>query len=190
VDPDAVEPDWLEDARWLDDIFADDPLGAVVRGHLYVESLLITLIEEALLNPEAIDLARLNFPLKMDLAVALGLVNPDDAPAFLFLNRLRNRFAHNVEATVSSEDEKAFLAAMSPRLQHMLPGREQPQGEVEGELWNRLLLVLYVSLYHQLSEIKKAKAQTEKLLAEVQPIVARYEARRLQRHNQASKQVP
>jgi hypothetical protein len=177
IDSDGVEPHLFDDDAWLKAIYAEDPLGAVVRGHLYVESLVLSLIEEALPNPKAVDLVRLNFPLKIDLAVAMGLIHPDDKPAFMFLNRLRNRFAHNVKATVSLEDERAFLAAMSPRLQHMIPERQTPQGE----LWNRLLLVLYVSLYHRLSGLKEEKAETAKLLAEVRTRMARYEARKLQR---------
>jgi hypothetical protein len=71
--------------QFLAHISIDAPLEIVLRGHLWVESSLIRLIEEVLPHPEAIDLARFSFPQKMGLGVALGLVRSEYASAYLKL---------------------------------------------------------------------------------------------------------
>jgi hypothetical protein len=69
----------------------------VIRGHLYVESALIQQIESAIPNKDGFDTPGLLFILKVNLAVALARVDPADAGALKALNRLRVKFAHNLE---------------------------------------------------------------------------------------------
>jgi hypothetical protein len=84
----------------------EDPLALVIRGHLYVEAALNKQVESALVNKKAIDdIAELPFPTKVKLAVALGKVDSADARGFTALNALRNKFGHNVEMTLTKQDE-------------------------------------------------------------------------------------
>jgi hypothetical protein len=89
----------------------EDPLGMVIRGHLFVESQLIQLLENALPDPGAIDLTRLNFPTKLDLAVALKLLSEAQKRGYLALNRLRNHLAHNMDVELSESDERRLYQA-------------------------------------------------------------------------------
>jgi len=93
---------------------AEDPLALVIRGHLYVEAALIKQIESALVNKNAVDIAALRFPMKIKLAVALGKVDSADVGGFTALNALRVKFAHNVEMTLTKQDELDLHNALSP----------------------------------------------------------------------------
>jgi hypothetical protein len=104
-----------QDKRFLGHLNADDPLQIIVRGHLYVDAELMKLIYEALPEPEAIDLTRLAFPARVDLAVAMGLFWSDEKPAYLFLNKLRNKLSHNLDAEVSRSEELEFFNTLGPR---------------------------------------------------------------------------
>jgi hypothetical protein len=102
----------------LNHINADDPLQIVVRGHLYVEAMLNKLICLRFPFPKAIDLADMHYPIKVDLAVALGMLSKDDAGSFRALNKLRNRLAHNIEYRVTSKDVRELLGTISPTMRH------------------------------------------------------------------------
>lgn len=85
--------------------FADDPLQVIIKGHLILESKLITLIELCLINKQEIDIARLRFPVKVDLAYALGAIKQKGyKKIFMNINSLRNKFAHNINYEFIDED--------------------------------------------------------------------------------------
>jgi hypothetical protein len=105
--------------HFLAHISVDAPLEIVLRGHLWVESALIGLIEEVLPHPEAIDLARFSFPQKLGLAVGLGLVRPEYGPAYLKLNGLRNRVAHDLFSAITHKEQEELLQALGPTLRHI-----------------------------------------------------------------------
>lgn len=71
---------------FLADLNSESLLQLVVRGHLWIEGELIALIEQSLPFPSMIDLARLTFPTKLDLAAAHGHVREEDIPAYRKLN--------------------------------------------------------------------------------------------------------
>jgi hypothetical protein len=97
----------------MEHLNADDPLALVTRGHLYVEAVLIKQIETAIVDKKAFDSARLTFPTIVKLAVALGKVAKADAGGLGALNDLRNKFAHNVETTLTKKDEEDLYHALS-----------------------------------------------------------------------------
>jgi hypothetical protein len=105
--------------QFLAHIKADAPLEIILRGHLWVESSLIGLIEEVLPYSEAVDLARFSFPQKLGLGVALGLVRQEYAPAYLRLNALRNRVAHDLFSAITEREQEELLHALSPKLRHI-----------------------------------------------------------------------
>ncbi|MBS4204024.1 hypothetical protein [Lederbergia citrea] len=84
---------------------ADDPLQIVIRCHLIVESKLIKLIELSLENKNELDVEKLNFPTKVNLAFALGCIEEKYLkPVLLNINSLRNKFAHNIKYELSEND--------------------------------------------------------------------------------------
>src|SRR5882757_5423407 len=61
----------------------DDPVTPVLKGHLYLEHVLITAIRDALIFPDEVNVRQLSFPAKANLAVALGQLPRQLKPAAL-----------------------------------------------------------------------------------------------------------
>ena len=91
-------------------------MGVVIRGHLGLENALNTLLEVGLPNGLS-NLENLRFPARVDLAIALGLLDPAGRSAWLLVNELRNRVAHDLDAilddAVASQLDRAL--ALRPK---------------------------------------------------------------------------
>lgn len=72
----------------------EDPISFVIRGHQALEAAIISAINEALPMPHELEISRLSFNLKVDLAIALHIVRPEIRPILLAVNAVRNKFAH------------------------------------------------------------------------------------------------
>lgn len=59
----------------------------LLRGHLWVEQFLIALIEAEVANPEPLNMDRMTFASKLNLAEALGLLSSGDAKTIRILNK-------------------------------------------------------------------------------------------------------
>jgi len=156
-----------QEKRFLTHIEADDPLQIIVRGHLYVEAELTKLLYEALPKPGAIDLSR--FPLKVDLAVALQLLWPEEKPAYIFLNKLRNKLAHNLDAEIGRTEEMEFFHTLCPR-QRFAFGDHSPDDFETPELLRQIISVLFVSTAVQVQKLIESKAETARLHQEMQKL--------------------
>lgn len=88
---------------------APDLHSMVVRTQSEIEAALRTVISEALEEPHQLELDRLSFPLKVDLAIALRALTPSIRQTFLKLNRIRNEFAHNSRADFSEQAAKELM---------------------------------------------------------------------------------
>lgn len=77
---------------------ADDIVVLSIRGHIAIDSALSDVILQALPNPHLLEVERLSFLLKFDLAVALKSMNKNSRPLFQKLNAIRNQFAHQAAA--------------------------------------------------------------------------------------------
>jgi hypothetical protein len=88
-------------------------LTVVVKGHQCIESLLNLAISEVLAQPHAIEVKRLPFVLKVDLAVALGVIPSEHRGSYIVLNSTRNRFAHNPTARLSATDVRNMLNSLA-----------------------------------------------------------------------------
>lgn len=109
---------------------AEDPMTLILRSHLYVETILLERIEAALADRNVLDVARLSFSLKASLAVALGKIDAADAQAFTVLNKLRNKFAHDLATQLNDQNEQDLHKALSPErrgiVELMRAGRQLP----------------------------------------------------------------
>lgn len=118
LDPRAFDFDYVR-AEWqtfeMEFRQHRNPLETIVRGHLYVQAALLGFVEAALVRPDAINLANIRFPLLVQLSVAVGIIEPEDAAGFLKLNDFRNKFAHHVDADISLQDAIDFYHSLSPR---------------------------------------------------------------------------
>jgi len=142
---------------WVtESLSTEDPLGVVIRGHLYVESRLIQLIEEALVDPGAIDLTRLNFPVKLDLAVALGLLSENDKRGYAALNALRNRVAHKADIEIVDTDERQVHKALTAEQRSL---GEAYIGHFSGKPFPTLRASIVALVIHNLTLFAAEKAK-------------------------------
>jgi DNA-binding MltR family transcriptional regulator len=137
---------------FLDEINQEDFLQIIIRGHLYIESRLIQLIRENLHRPDAIDLSKINFPTKLDLCVALGVLDEEEKKAYLHLNKLRNKFAHNLDALIDEDEIEAFLSDFS---EYQISLVNSIESKNSMHRFRKGIAALYVILNERLKAIKE-----------------------------------
>jgi len=114
---------------------AQDPVALVMRAHLYAEAALIRLIESTFVRKEAFDtVTRLQFLSKVDLAIALGKVDPRGRGGYAALNKLRNRFAHDLNTQLVEKDELDFYNALSDKQREFANASRKPKLPLMGRL--------------------------------------------------------
>lgn len=140
------ETDPFEEARELTDqltwsfdfaklrshMSGDDDLQVVVRGHLYLEHVLIIMLQEALIAPDQINIRDLRFPTKIALLSAMGILRRSLVAPLNISNRLRNRVAHALEITVSADDRSKFFESFQVEARALI--LEEPKTKVERTL--------------------------------------------------------
>lgn len=102
-----------EDISFAKALSSEDDLGAVVRVAIWVESLVMRLVEQPLPAPKALKDLNLDYHGKVQLAVALGM--PEEMAAVLkALGSLRNRFAHQLDMVLKESDVSNVYKALPP----------------------------------------------------------------------------
>lgn len=114
----AVEATPLSDPQllakrdaYLKVLQGEDILGVVIRAHIYIEHELNDLLDAAVADPAALKALNLDYSGKVILAAALGL-DPTFRPMLSCVGKLRNDFAHNLTATLGSQQVTALRTAM------------------------------------------------------------------------------
>ena len=85
----------------------------LLRGHLWIENLVQRIIEIKIVNTEVLDLDRMGFRQKIDIAQAFGFIHQEDGNAFKTLNRLRNKLAHDLMAEPSESEVTQLVSVLS-----------------------------------------------------------------------------
>lgn len=91
---------------------AEDAFGVVIRAGAYVDHELIKLLEATVVHPKALKKIQLDYAGRCALAVALGL-DPRFQSPLAALGKIRNRLAHNPEASLTAEDANNLYDALS-----------------------------------------------------------------------------
>jgi hypothetical protein len=96
-------------ARWNKDVLT---IGRILRAHLHVEYYLTEFLQHT--NPELgnLDEARITFNQKVNLLRSDDRTVDYLIPGIRHLNKIRNRLAHNLEATVTDDDATVFLQGL------------------------------------------------------------------------------
>lgn len=81
----------------------------VIRGHLYLEHVLIEMIKETLSKPQLVKLERVSFLTKLELCAANQLVDEKFFGAIRFVNTIRNRVAHDLTYELTPTDKKTLF---------------------------------------------------------------------------------
>lgn len=85
-------------------------MGSILRAHLFVEHYLERYLQTRNPNLGNIDSARLSFAQKAALLDQKDASTSYLVPGIRRLNRIRNRLAHNLSASVTAEDRDVFLS--------------------------------------------------------------------------------
>ncbi len=85
-------------------IFVNSPLEVIIKGNLFIEEEVNTLIELHLKDPK--EYFKKNYPYanKLDLAVALSAISKEVKNSLGRLNKIRNSFAHDNEYILTEKD--------------------------------------------------------------------------------------
>jgi hypothetical protein len=98
----------------------EDAFVVSIRGHQVVEAFLDLLVIEALTAPNTLEIRRLPFGLKADLACALHGI-PEHG-TLVAINRIRNRFAHDRHATLGEQESSQLQASWSEPVREAFKG--------------------------------------------------------------------
>lgn len=120
---------------------SEDTMGVLIRGHLYLEAVLLRLIGEALEEPGAIELDALRFPVKVDLAIALSAIPTYLRSPLISLNTLRNKVAHNVSVLITDSDQRNLFNRLSKK------DRQATMKMMESKKFSQLLPACIARLY-------------------------------------------
>lgn len=106
----------------------EDELQVVLRTHLYIERELTEILKISLAEPDYILNTRFMFANKLNLAVALGVFPIGVKKAYDKLNKMRNKFAHELEFYCSEDDLRKLEEAMVDDLGELyrVMGRLEP----------------------------------------------------------------
>jgi len=89
-------------------VFGTDEISPILKGHIFVEKILETLLSRNLENPQALFKSRRSFELKLDLARAMGLINEKYYSSFKAFNNIRNNYSHTHDYEVSFAELNGF----------------------------------------------------------------------------------
>ncbi|MGH7965648.1 MAG: hypothetical protein ACRERD_28175 [Candidatus Binatia bacterium] len=98
------------DASFLEALFGEDELGAVVRAHIHIEAQVNSLLD--LMVPYPAHLPRLRYEQNARLVCALGLAEESFAPLKV-LGDIRNRFSHKLDTKLTDGMVKELYDAFS-----------------------------------------------------------------------------
>ena len=117
LDKDRLLKEFRESFRkFLDDTRGESQLQIILRGHLYIESEILSLLNLALKHPKYILGKNFSFENKLNLAVALGLIAEENIHAYKKLNKIRNNFAHELGYELTEKDFNDFISTFSREL--------------------------------------------------------------------------
>jgi hypothetical protein len=91
------------DQNFFRALVVEDQLGFVVKAHINIEHTLRRLIEAAIPYPEHLDIDQISYAMAIRLAASVGLNSRFKGPLQAF-GRLRNKFAHQLNAQITSDE--------------------------------------------------------------------------------------
>ena len=89
-------------------VFDDEDMSPILKGHIFIEKVLETLISRNLSKPEVIFKRTRSFEFKVDLALAMGLIDQGCCSAFKAINAVRRNYAHEYDFHLSVNELNGF----------------------------------------------------------------------------------
>jgi hypothetical protein len=93
----------IDHESFIQAMSGEEPLVVVIKAALYIEHQLIGLIEDCVTHVDHLNQMQLDYHGRLQLAAALGL-RPSLVPPLKNLGTIRNRFAHRLDAQLTSNE--------------------------------------------------------------------------------------
>lgn len=107
-------------------------LSDFIKGHLVIEFLMIKIIEKS--NPQLLLFAEgLNHYKLIQLIHGLNLITDDQQEVLMLINKMRNKFAHQLTFEPPLNDLKIIFEKAAIAFSDMTDGLEQGLGEIKGK---------------------------------------------------------
>lgn len=98
-----------------------------IQAHLYFDHIVSKILFEGFPRPQSLQLERLSFAQKLDLAAASALIDADLIAFLRGINSLRNAIAHNLEFDVTEEEISKVLSRLPSRYARIVRNEEPPE---------------------------------------------------------------
>jgi hypothetical protein len=95
-------------------IFETNELSSILKGHLFIETILETLLKRNLKNPEELLKQQLSFSLKLNLVSSLGILPNNHIGPIRALNKIRNNYAHNLNYHITIAEINQLKVEWAP----------------------------------------------------------------------------
>ena len=127
-----------------------NPFVSVVKGHAYIESMLMSIIGSAILEYKELELDRMTFTKKVRLCTALGLIHTEVSHVLLEFANIRNRFAHQVWPEFTKKELRNFLNVLrqSKLLKDHLPKQRSRKLDIFDCVW-----AMWIYLFQQILRV-------------------------------------
>lgn len=102
-----------------------DRFNQILHAHLHLDHIVTLLLTDEFKRPAAIDLDRVGFSQKLQLIHALALVPASFVPSVRFLNQMRNRLAHRLDAAITDDDVQRLFDRLSPEMKLVVKESER-----------------------------------------------------------------
>lgn len=113
-------------------VSGDNLLSDFIKGHLVIEFLMIKIIEKS--KPQLLQFAEgLNHYRLIQLTHGLDLITDDHKKVLTLVNKMRNKFAHQLTFEPPLNDIKNILEKATNAFSDMTDGLEQGLGEIQGK---------------------------------------------------------
>ncbi|PYB77646.1 hypothetical protein [Rhizobium wuzhouense] len=109
----------LDDAEYFQLIATADPFEAIIKSAIAIEVEMEELFRLAFIDPDALVKMKMTYDQKVMLMIALGL-QPRFITPLRAMARLRNRFAHTLDAEFASHDADNFYSCFSKEDQEII----------------------------------------------------------------------
>ena len=145
--------------RFHKEVGTGDMLALVIRGHIYLEHVLIQTVMEEMARPADMEMRRLSFPAKADMGVAMGLIDPEWRPALNRVNEMRNKMAHRLESTFEDKDKLELWRMMPKYAQNICFDEDYAWTETEAVAlsWVKIISAVVVMLETSRQAIKQRR---------------------------------
>ena len=131
----------------------------IIQAHLFFDHILNRILFESFNTPDGVDLDRMAFSAKNDLAYAIGLIPKYYRDILKGINRTRNKIAHDLNFEVDDRESKKIYD-LSSKFERTLIDEQHSENPTEGLLFHSLItfLVTFDLLRQSLETQRKKRA--------------------------------